>query len=100
MMDTQTDRLTHRRTRVISIVPPLLQRVTNRKNSYTAFNHLLLFFFFFQNGKGFHDVLIYLHVNQVTDLNENLQPLSDTNVSLFNLFLQKFEKKILIFMKV
>ena len=40
VMDTQTDRMTHRRTRVISIVPPVLHRVTNRKNSYTAFNHL------------------------------------------------------------
>ena len=40
VMDTQTDRMTHRRTRVISIVPPLLHRLTNKKNSYTAFNHL------------------------------------------------------------
>ena len=40
VMDTQTDRMTNRRTRVISVVPPLLHRVTNRKNSYRAFNHL------------------------------------------------------------
>ena len=40
VMDTQTDRMTHRRTRVIFIVPPFLHQVTNRKNSYTAFNHL------------------------------------------------------------
>ena len=48
-------------------VPPLLHRVTNRKNSYTAFNQFLflfifffLFIYFFQNGKVFHGVL---HVN-------------------------------------
>ena len=70
---------THRRTRVIFIVTPLLHRVTNRKNSYTAFNLLYFFFFFFfffffilfyfQNGKVFHDVLIYSRVN---NLNEKL----------------------------
>ena len=68
--DTQTDRMTHRRTRVISIVPPLLRRVTNRKNSYTAFNHIC--FFYYQNDKVFHDVHLFLHVNKITDLNEKL----------------------------
>ena len=88
--DGHIDRMTHRRKRVISIVPPLLHRVTNKKNSYIAFNHLncflgflgffvvvfcccccfffcfvVLFFFHFhfQNGIVFHDVLIYSHVN-------------------------------------
>ena len=40
VMNTQTDRMTQRMTGVISIVLSRLHRVTNRKNSYTAFNHL------------------------------------------------------------
>ena len=70
MMDTQTDRMTYRRTRVISIVPPLQHRVTNMRNSYTALNHP----FFFQKqkkkkkkeekvAKFFYDVILYSNVN-------------------------------------
>ena len=46
VMDTQTDRIIHRKTRVISIVSPLLHQVTNRENSNTALTYLQLFLLF------------------------------------------------------
>ena len=44
------------------------------KQPLIIFNCFFFFFFFlfFQNGKVFHDVLIYSHVNEVTDLNAKL----------------------------
>ena len=41
-------------------------------NVTQCFSYTALTFFYFHNGKVFHDVLNYSHVNKVTDLDETL----------------------------